>query len=197
MCAGESRRLWTDGDWRDDMRQWAATWQRRPGLEWSAAALMRLPEEPARAAVEGLQTNQVALLVCGGGGYAAVSGCLRRCYPLVRRGGIVLVEEYYKHGGSRRATDELLARHSMGRRAAAAVPTYAVGEQTRPRFGFSQQVRPAEALSFAEVGRLQVLAANVSDETHPLLQRSDRCCNAERMDDTRCCRPHAMLWQVP
>ena len=44
---------------------------------------------------------------------------------------------------------------------------------------------------------MQVLAANVSDETHPLLQRSDRCCNAERMDDTRCCRPHAMLWQVP
>lgn len=87
-----------------------------------------------------------------------MSGCLRRCYPLVRRGGIVLVEEYYKHGGSRRATDELLARHSMGRRAAAAVPTYAVGEQTRPRFGFSQQVRPAEALSFAEVGRLQAPA---------------------------------------
>ena len=73
MCAGESRRLWTDGDWRDDMRQWAATWQRRPGLEWSAAALMRLPEEPARAAAEGLQTSRIALLVCGGGGYAAVA----------------------------------------------------------------------------------------------------------------------------
>ena len=43
----------------------------------------------------------------------------------------------------------------------------------------------------------QVLAANVSDEAHPLLQRSDRCCNAERMDEARCCRPHAMLWQVP
>ena len=43
----------------------------------------------------------------------------------------------------------------------------------------------------------QVLAANVSDEAHPLLQRSDRCCNAERMDEAHCCRPHAMLWQVP
>ena len=90
----------------------------------------------------------------------------------MRRGGVVLVEEYYKHGGSRRATDEVLAlHHSEGRRAnhagaataaaaaaaAAAVSTYAVGEQTRPRFGFSQQGRPTEALSFAQVGRLQAL----------------------------------------
>jgi len=82
----------------------------------------------------------------------------------MRRGGIVLVEEYYKHGGSRRATDEVLAQHGEGRRAkhaaaaAAAVSTYAVGEQTRPSFGFSQQGRPTEALSFARVGRLQALA---------------------------------------
>ena len=90
----------------------------------------------------------------------------------MRRGGVVLVEEYYKHGGSRRATDEVLAlHHGEGRRAnhagaataaaaaaaAAAVSTYAVGEQTRPRFGFSQQGRPTEALSFAQVGRLQAL----------------------------------------
>ena len=84
----------------------------------------------------------------------------------MRRGGVVLVEEYYKHGGSRRATDEVLAQHGEGRRAnpaaaaaaaAAAVSTYAVGEQTRPRFGFSQQGRPTEALSFAQVGRLQAL----------------------------------------
>ena len=90
----------------------------------------------------------------------------------MRRGGVVLVEEYYKHGGSRRATDEVLAlHHGKGRRAnhagaataaaaaaaAAAVSTYAVGEQTRPRFGFSQQGRPTEALSFAQVGRLQAL----------------------------------------
>ena len=75
----------------------------------------------------------------------------------------MLVEEYYKHGGSRRATDEVLAQHGEGRRAnpaaaaAAAVSTYAVGEQTRPRFGFSQQGRPTEALSFAQVGQLQAL----------------------------------------
>ena len=85
----------------------------------------------------------------------------------MRRGGVVLVEEYYKHGGSRRATDEVLAlHHGEGRRAnhaaataaaAAAVSTYAVGEQTRPRFGFSQQGRPTEALSFAQVGQLQAL----------------------------------------
>ena len=113
MCAGESRRLWTDGDWRDDLRHWAATWQRRPGLAWSAhtlalaltltlartrtrtrtrirtrtrtrtrsaAGLMRLPEEPAHAGglSEGLPSSRIALLVCGGGGYAPVARCLRR-----------------------------------------------------------------------------------------------------------------------
>jgi len=118
MCAAESRRLWTDGDWRDDLRHWAATWQRRPGLAWSAhalalaltlalalvltlartrtrtrthtrtrtrsaAGLMRLPEEPARAGglSEGLPSSRIALLVCGGGGYAPVARCLRRCEP--------------------------------------------------------------------------------------------------------------------
>ena len=105
--------------------------------------------------------------------------CLRRCYPLVRRGGIVLVEEYYKHGGSRRATDEVLAQHGEGRRAnpaaaaaAAAVSTYAVGEQTRPRFGFSQQGRPTEALSFAQVGQLQALEHG--EARHPGSGRAGR-----------------------
>ena len=50
---------------------------------------------------------------------------------------------------------------------------------------------------FRYVWQTQVLAANVTGEAHPLLQRSDQCCNAERMDEAHCCRPHAMLWQVP
>ena len=97
----------------------------------------------------------------------------------MRRGGVVLVEEYYKHGGSRRATDEVLAQHGEGRRAnhaaaasAAAVSTYAVGEQTRPRFGFSQQGRPTEALSFAQVGQLQALEHG--EARHPGSGRAGR-----------------------
>jgi hypothetical protein len=44
---------------------------------------MRLPEEPARAGglSEGLPSSRIALLVCGGGGYAPVARCLRRCEP--------------------------------------------------------------------------------------------------------------------
>ena len=136
-----------------------------------------------------------------------MASCLRRCYPLVRKGGVVLIEEYYKHEGSRLAADEALrgglggGGGGGGGGGAATVEggTYAVGEHTRPRFGFSQKhgPPPGQPLSFGEVGRAQVLAPNVTSEAHPLLQRSDKCCHPERMDPARCCRPHAILWQRP
>ena len=195
MCSGEPRRLWTDGDWRDDVREWAATWQQRPGLAWRAEQLMRLPAQPTAPNAPGaLATDRIALLVCGGSSYEATASCLRRCYPLMRRGGLVLVEEYFKHPPSRRATDEVLRESDGGAQSLASL--YAVGEHSRPHFGFSRKVGPRSGapLTYADIGRYQVLAANVSD-AHPLLRRDDKCCNPTSMDDLRCCRPHAALFQ--
>ena len=195
MCSGEPRRLWTDGDWRDGVREWAATWQQRPGLAWRAEQLMRLPTQPTAPNAPGaLATDRIALLVCGGGSYEATASCLRRCYPLMRRGGLVLIEEYFKHAPSRRATDEVLRESDGGAQALASL--YAIGEHSRPHFGFSRKVGPRGGvpLAYADIGRYQVLAANVS-EAHPLLQRDDKCCNPTGMDDLRCCRPHAALFQ--
>ena len=97
MCDGDAgRRLWTFGDWRDELQRWAAVWQPRPGLAWDSARLLRLapPAQPGR----------VALLVCGGPTYRDTESCLRHA-PAVTRGGIVFVSEYWKHDGSRSAAD--------------------------------------------------------------------------------------------
>ena len=51
MCAAEPRRLWTEGDWRDELRSWAARWQRRPGMAWSAPSLPRGVKDGTSAAL--------------------------------------------------------------------------------------------------------------------------------------------------
>ena len=184
MCDGDAgRRLWTFGDWRDELQRWAAVWQPRPGLAWDSARLLRLapPAQPGR----------VALLVCGGPTYRDTESCLRHA-PAVTRGGIVFVSEYWKHDGSRSAADSSRGALRIG------TPLFAVGEEARPTLGWRRD-EPAGTLAswrWADLVRVQRFAANVS-EGDALLQRSDKCCGVASYDAAAaCCRPHAAFWQI-
>ena len=184
MCDGDAgRRLWTFGDWRDELQRWAAVWQPRPGLAWDSARLLRLapPAQPGR----------VALLVCGGPTYRDTESCLRHA-PAVTRGGIVFVSEYWKHDGSRSAADSSRGALRIG------TPLFAVGEEARPTLGWRRD-EPAGTLAswrWADLVRVQRFAANVSDGD-ALLQRSDKCCGVASYDAAAaCCRPHAAFWQI-
>lgn len=194
----------------DDLSRWAGLWAAVPGAkEWSweqgtFSRLHNLPksEKPSHA---------LALLWCGGSSFSSTISCLRVGWPRLSPGGIVLVSEYWKHKGCRRATD------AYRREANVANPLYTVGERSRGAFGFAppqdgdgavegggdskaeaaqteRRRAPNASFLFSHIEQTQSLAVNVSEES-PLLKLSDKCCNARMFDPSRCCRPHAVFWQ--
>ena len=63
--------------------------------------------------ISAAKLQSIAMLRLDGDWYASTQVCLEHLYPLLRPGGVIILDDYFCWEGCRKATDEYRAQHQI------------------------------------------------------------------------------------